>query len=675
MNLRVVCAVVLISLASSGAHAGILARSDTPPDGFEPEIEVQHPTGSNERRCYLRENAIEAELTRCEAEVTNTVTLIFEGFWQDRETTVQITEPGGQTHEFSAVNGAIFKLLMVPGKQVGLYEVEARQRGGTRKGSFVLQRANAPTVSVRNGRVVAGDSVEYMLSGFAADQEIRLFLYRANGVTSYDGIGKSYFDYVTQLGNVTTDDGGETMVRIETDSADPTGHYVLMTDPVADAGEAAANQFWLSGGTRAPRAKRFRETSEQLTESQTAPPAADEAKQEQGTQLPPQVATVAAALQLEPNDTPVPSVSADEAKIANANVELAETASADSAQVVAGEQAPAVTPVSPSAAEADAAEVALPGSADVDNLEATITAEEAAGLKSELDAVLAKANLPENSSAGGALEADGLAAVADQTTRAQASSSDAAQAAADSADVAVVEVIQPATQSTSAQFSDEEQRAEQVCADAVVRDVSALSLRDAPGFNTNKIGFVSKDALVEVLCTEREFMDDRTWFEVRTSLGAKGWMSGKYLNVLREYGVPEDVVEGSQETAAQEVIQPETVELVTAAEDQASEPQVEEVQVSEDVSAAAAIEETSVTTSDGEESRGCGFASVVEVASLAVRAEPAINAELRGALVLDETAELMCVEPVDTETRTWVKVRAESGLEGWMSTRFLRIWD
>jgi len=66
----------------------------------------------------------------------------------------------------------------------------------------------------------------------------------------------------------------------------------------------------------------------------------------------------------------------------------------------------------------------------------------------------------------------------------------------------------------------------------------------------------------------------------------------------------------------------------------------------------------------------CGQATVVEVAALAIRAEPNRSSALLGEVPRGGVVDVLCQEPIDADGRVWVKARS-GGIEGFMSTNYL----
>jgi uncharacterized protein YgiM (DUF1202 family) len=66
----------------------------------------------------------------------------------------------------------------------------------------------------------------------------------------------------------------------------------------------------------------------------------------------------------------------------------------------------------------------------------------------------------------------------------------------------------------------------------------------------------------------------------------------------------------------------------------------------------------------------CGRARVVNVAALAIRAEPTRASAQLGEVAQGELVALLCAEPIAADERVWLRVRAGQ-VEGYMSDRFL----
>ena len=471
---------VIWSLGCGTAGAGVLANTDPVPEGLEAELKIEHPTGSTEVRCYLTEAE---DKKPCAAAVTSTLTLIFVGFWQDRKTTVRVTAPDGEVHEAQAINGALFKQLMIPGKSLGLYSVTATQRGGSRQGSFLLKRADRPLISVLKANVDAGDTVQYMLSGFAPNEQIALYVYRANGITSYSGVGSSYFDYVTKLAPAVADALGNAIVTIPTNANDPGGGYMLVTDPDSSRDDAASNQFWLSGGQRAPTPRRYSEVALEVSvpERGQAPEGNDPRSVDDGPLVP------SARLRLaEPRDT------------------------------------------RPSVREID--DTAMVAGATVEQLKLTLTF----ALTS-----LANGKLPESKELGVPMR-DGTSQTLISAQPEAHGVRTLARAGADGSSVVTEiepnrekQVVVPdaiAPEQTSVADSAEMRAIDNhTCGTAAVVGVAALSIRSEPSLTARKLGEAQEGVSVETLCDERTMSGGRAWIRVRDSDGVSGWMSEKYL--------------------------------------------------------------------------------------------------------------------------------------------------
>jgi serine/threonine protein kinase/uncharacterized protein YraI len=146
----------------------------------------------------------------------------------------------------------------------------------------------------------------------------------------------------------------------------------------------------------------------------------------------------------------------------------------------------------------------------------------------------------------------------------------------------------------------------QVCGQATVVEVTALSIRADHTRSSERLGEVGQGNTVDVLCVEPVDDDDRTWVRVRHGT-IEGWMSTRYLS--------ESMPSGADDV--------------------------------------------------------CGQATVVDVTALSIRANHTRNSERLGEVGQGNTVDVLCVEPVDDDDRTWVKVRYGT-IEGWMSTRYLK---
>ncbi len=66
----------------------------------------------------------------------------------------------------------------------------------------------------------------------------------------------------------------------------------------------------------------------------------------------------------------------------------------------------------------------------------------------------------------------------------------------------------------------------------------------------------------------------------------------------------------------------------------------------------------------------CGRARVVDVAALAIRAEPTRQSVQLGSAPAGATVEVLCDRPVAADERVWLRVRFGQ-VEGYMSDRYL----
>jgi uncharacterized protein YraI len=70
----------------------------------------------------------------------------------------------------------------------------------------------------------------------------------------------------------------------------------------------------------------------------------------------------------------------------------------------------------------------------------------------------------------------------------------------------------------------------EVCGQARVIEVTALSIRAQPTRNSTRVGEVGNGNQVDVLCVSPVAADDRVWFRVRSG-AVEGWMSSRYLQL------------------------------------------------------------------------------------------------------------------------------------------------
>lgn len=182
----------------------------------------------------------------CVIEITNTLTLEFDDFDATQTTAVEVTEPDGRLRSYR-VQGASLGLFLEPGTALGYYRFSARQsEAHAVDGAFSVHAAGERTVLARQFSITAGESLDIMLAGFHPSDSVLLHLYRYSGVSTSEGEGKSsLFDYVTTLGHVQIDQRGEGVVVLDTPRDDPTGRYLLISEPPALRRDALTNQFWL----------------------------------------------------------------------------------------------------------------------------------------------------------------------------------------------------------------------------------------------------------------------------------------------------------------------------------------------------------------------------------------------------------------------------------------------
>lgn len=250
-----------------------------------------------------------------------------------------------------------------------------------------------------------------------------------------------------------------------------------------------------------------------------------------------------------------------------------------------------------------------------------------------------------------------------------------------------------------------------VCDIAAVIEVEALSVRAAPDLNATYLDEVARDKRVDVLCIDEVQTPDRTWVCVRTLKGSdsvEGWMSTRYL----AFGVPEAPALPACDQATVVEVDALTIR---------SEPTIQSNPIGEAVPRGGRVE---VLCSDMVEADGrtwahirsgtvegwmstnylafdsasssqptasapadpantcgsgrnavCDAATVIEVESLAVRAAPNRNAAYLGEVPEGRMVDVLCVDEVQADERTWVCVSTGSGgvnsVVGWMSTRYL----
>ncbi|NJN68328.1 MAG: SH3 domain-containing protein [Chloroflexaceae bacterium] len=142
-------------------------------------------------------------------------------------------------------------------------------------------------------------------------------------------------------------------------------------------------------------------------------------------------------------------------------------------------------------------------------------------------------------------------------------------------------------------------------------EVTALSIRERPTRNSEKVGEVGQGNPVEVLCVEPVFADERVWLRVRHG-DTEGWMSSRYLSV------------------------------------------------------------NELLLDDRYAGEVCGQARVVEVTALSIREQPSRDSAYLGEVSGNQTVDVLCVPPVSADDRVWFRVRSGS-IEGWMSSRYLQL--
>ncbi len=151
-----------------------------------------------------------------------------------------------------------------------------------------------------------------------------------------------------------------------------------------------------------------------------------------------------------------------------------------------------------------------------------------------------------------------------------------------------------------------------VCDTGTIVGVAALSIRAAPTRQSARIGEVAAGQVVQVLCGEPIAADERIWLRVRYG-ALVGYMSDRYVRVNgRPSGSTSQTVAGDT----------------------------------------------------------CGRARVVDVAALAIRAEPTRQSAQLGSAPAGATVEVLCDQPVVADERVWLRVRF-GPVEGYMSDRYL----
>ncbi len=246
-----------------------------------------------------------------------------------------------------------------------------------------------------------------------------------------------------------------------------------------------------------------------------------------------------------------------------------------------------------------------------------------------------------------------------------------------------------------------------VCDVASVMEVDTLSVRAAPARDAPYLGEVPNGHMVDVLCLDEVEADGRTWVCVSTGSGGGsstvGWMSTNYL----AFGMPEaptlPVCDGATvvEVAALSMQQAPTLDADPMGE---AVPHGERV----DILCGDMVEADGITwahvrrgTVEGwmstryllfdsvaaepppTPSGGCGSATVgmcdaamvSGVDALSVRAEPARDAPYLSEVPNGRTVDVLCLDEVEADGRTWVCVSTGSGggssAVGWMSTDYL----
>lgn len=253
-----------VGMALAGTTAAQTADTVASDQRVRAQVAVRDAEKTKAIRCRY---VLDAADPGCVVEITYTLKLEFDGFDANQDTDVEVTEPDGQVRNYR-VRGNVLDLFLEPGTAVGFYRFSAAQSADIElDGTFSVHAASERTVMARQFSIPAGESLDIMLAGFKSAESVLLHLYRYSGVTYPEGKEQSsLFDYVTTLGYVEIDDRGEAIVALDTPRKDPTGRYLLISDPPATRRDSLPNQFWLVADESVQPEKEATGTAAQLTE-------------------------------------------------------------------------------------------------------------------------------------------------------------------------------------------------------------------------------------------------------------------------------------------------------------------------------------------------------------------------------------------------------------------------
>jgi hypothetical protein len=167
------------------------------------------------------------------------------GFDLDRPMSVEVLA-GGSLHRSYLVapeyeiGGAgllgdafAFVWRSLPTDPIGGYEFRATQ-GATRvAATFEVVPPPRRGLSIEPRTVVAGSPVEIVLSGYPANSEVSVHIYREQAEPAFPPDNALLLDYITTV-SVRTDAAGWAVLRIETSTSDPLRGYWVNADPETD---------------------------------------------------------------------------------------------------------------------------------------------------------------------------------------------------------------------------------------------------------------------------------------------------------------------------------------------------------------------------------------------------------------------------------------------------------
>ena len=223
-----------------------LQPRDIPPDGVDLQLTSFDPAGSAGVQCRIEASGLwepdawDRSGVPCVVEITDTLELFLQDFYESGPTDVAVTDPQGRVEQGSFSQHVFW--LATPGRPLGTYQVRVSQGSRVQFGTFSLILKDEPSVKVGpttsvecamcGNPIAPGADMMIAMAGFGPHAKVPTHIYqRLEDFTADSGLAAGKYRYVNTLGLAEMNARGEALYILRTSPSDPIGSYLLLTDP------------------------------------------------------------------------------------------------------------------------------------------------------------------------------------------------------------------------------------------------------------------------------------------------------------------------------------------------------------------------------------------------------------------------------------------------------------